>query len=164
MAKRSSRRPARTAKAPKARRAKGSPLVKSAQDFILAEQRYRDAEAAFHAARRDLDTLRAALTRHIGAQADAGFAAPAAPAPGKGRRGPKAGGAPRPGTLGDRILAHLASGGEHGPTEVFDALAKEGFKSKGTEKSQRVMVSQTLSRLAARGLVRKVGRGTYTKA
>lgn len=58
----------------------------------------------------------------------------------------------------------MADGGTLGPTEVFDAVKKSGFKSDGSEKSQRVMVAQTLTKLVQSGHLVREGRGAYRTA
>jgi hypothetical protein len=161
MAKRSRSRTSRRSAARRGGRNKSIPLINAAKDFIAAEERYRDAEAAFRAARDDLASLRASLVRHIGTADDAAHNDPAR---GRASRGSRPTRALREGSLGSHILAVFSDRTQRTMPEVFEAVQRAGFKSKGKPKSQLVMVAQTLSKLVKRGELQRVSRGSYAKA
>jgi hypothetical protein len=160
MAKRTRSRTARRSTARRGRRNKSLPLINAAKEFIAAEERYREAEAAFRAARDHLASLRESLVRHIGT-ASADGTHDDAPARGRGARPTRA---LREGSLGSHILAVFSDRTRRTMPEVFEAVQKAGFKSKGKPKSQLVMVAQTLSKLVKRGELQRVSRGSYAKA
>jgi ribosomal protein S19E (S16A) len=59
------------------------------------------------------------------------------------------------------IVGLMSDGTDRRAGDVFDALKSKGRKSKGSEKSQRSMIAQALSKLAKSGMIQKKGRGIY---
>lgn len=138
-----------------------------AESLTALVNKFDRAEAAFEAARQTLDARQAdldALRRQIASRlGNAGLTSAAGPRgwsrSGRGTTSTSA--QPRAGTLKHAILQIMTDGGTRGPTEVFDAVKKSGFKSDGSEKSQRVMVAQTLTKLVQSGHLVREGRGAY---
>jgi hypothetical protein len=73
-------------------------------------------------------------------------------------------GEPREGSLGALAVNALdkAKGKPLGPADVLAEVKAAGYKSKSKERTQLVMVSQTLSKLSKTGHIRRVGRGRYS--
>lgn len=137
---------------------KGDSMATLAKAFGAAEARFKKAAAEYRAAGEALESLRATMLRHVGAAASKFGKS-------SGSRGNASGGnAPRAGSLGSFVLTVMKDGHERGPAEVYGAVMKAGFKSKGTEKSRMVMVTQTMAKLTKRGLLAKKGHGVYTAA
>ncbi|MFO0834399.1 MAG: hypothetical protein U0638_05465 [Phycisphaerales bacterium] len=152
------------------REAGGSAKV-SGGSLMALVKRFDRAEAAFQAAMRELDSrqaeldvLRRQLASRLGGVASMDSAVAPRGTPRSGRGAASAAVQPRAGTLKHAILQVMKDGGTRGPTEVFDAVQKSGFKSDGSDKSQRVMVAQTLAKLVQSGHLIREGRGAYRAA
>lgn len=144
------------------RSVKAESLTALVNKFDRAEAAFEAARQALEARQADLDALRRQIAARLG---NSGLAAAAGPrGASRSGRGAAAASQPRAGTLKHAILQVMADGGTRGPTEVFDAVKKSGFKSDGSEKSQRVMVAQTLTKLVQSGHLVREGRGAYRVA
>lgn len=135
------------------------------QSLISLVQKFDRAEAACEAARQALDARQGELNelrRQLAARLGGGGLMSAARSSARLSRSPQGmasnAAQPRAGTLKHAILQIMADGGTRGPTDVFDAVKKSSFKSDGSEKSQRVMVAQTLTRLVQSGHLVREGR------
>lgn len=148
------------------RKSGGGPgsMMALVKKFDRAEAAYEAARQALDARQAELDAVRRQLASRLGG------AAPMPASTGsrgslRSARGTASGSAqPRAGTLKHAIVQVMADGGTRGPTEVFDAVKKSGFKSDGSDKSQRVMVAQTITKLVASGHLVREGRGAYRSA
>jgi hypothetical protein len=140
--------------------AKTEPLAAIVKKFDRAEAAYESARLTLEARQNELDALR----RQIGSRLGGVGSSLAASSRGNSRtsHGARSVAAePRAGTLKHAILQVMADGATRGPTEVYDGVKKSGFKSDGSEKSQRVMVAQTLTKLVQSGHLAREGRGAY---
>lgn len=152
-------------RAPRGRRSSASRSSSKPRSLALLAQRFSEAEASFRKAEADFNT---AKNEMLHARADMllylGKVEPVERVEGERRSTARdTHSTPREGTLGATIVKLLSDGTDRGPSEVFDAIRSMGRKSKGSEKSQRVMVAQTLSKLARSGAIRKKSRGVYGK-
>lgn len=145
----------------KARSGGEQSLLVLVKKFDRAEAAYESARQALDARQAELDAIRRQLASRLGG---GGLNYASRPTAGPSRSPGSAASTaaqPRAGTLKHAILQALADGSTRGPTEVFDAVKKSGFKSDGSEKSQRVMVAQTLTKLVQSGHLSREGRGAY---
>ena len=144
------------------RSVKAESLTALVSKFDRAEAAYESARLALEARQSELDALRRQIGSRLGGVGSSSSAST------RGSSGPSRGArsvaAPRAGTLKHAIVQVMADGGTRGPTEVFDGVKKSGFKSDGSEKSQRVMVAQTLTKLVQSGHLVREGRGAYRRA
>ncbi len=132
--------------------------------FDRAEAAFEAAQQALEARQAELDALRRQLASRLGGSASMNSPSNSRGSARSGRGTASAATQPRAGTRKHAILQVMADGGTRGPTDVFDAVKKSGFKSDGSEKSQRVMVAQTLTKLVQSGHLVREGRGAYRRA
>ncbi len=142
------------------RSVKAESLTALVSKFDRAEAAYESARLALEARQSELDALRRQIGSRLGGVGSSSSASSrGSSGPSRGARSVAA--QPRAGTLKHAIVQVMADGGTRGPTEVFDGVKKSGFKSDGSEKSQRVMVAQTLTKLVQSGHLSREGRGAY---
>lgn len=131
--------------------------------FGAAESKYKKAEAEYRKAGEALESLRVQMLKHLGTSASRiGVGSGATSRGGRSIATATSPKAPREGTLGAFVIQVMKDGKERGPAEVYPAVMKAGFKSKGTEKSRLVMVTQTMAKLASRGTLTRKSHGVYT--
>lgn len=139
---------------------KTEPLAALVKKFDRAEAAYESARLTLEARQNELDALRRQIGSRLGGVGSSSAASSRGSA-GSSRGTRSVAAQPRAGTLKHSILQVMADGGTRGPTEVYDGVKKSGFKSDGSEKSQRVMVAQTLTKLVQSGHLAREGRGAY---
>lgn len=145
------------------RSVKAESLTALVSKFDRAEAAYESARLTLEARQSELDALRRQIGSRLGGVGSSSAVSPRGTS--RTSRGARSGAAqPRAGTLKHAILQVMADGGTRGPTEVYDGVKKSGFKSDGSEKSQRVMVAQTLTKLVQNGHLARKGRGAYRMA
>lgn len=140
---------------------KTEPLAALVKKFDRAEAAYESARLALEARHTELDALRRQIGSRLGGSASMNSTSNSRGSSRSGRGAAPGAAQPRAGTLKHAILQVMADGGTRGPTEVYDGVKKSGFKSDGSEKSQRVMVAQTLTKLVQSGHLTREGRGAY---